>query len=156
MPNYDLPGILDRFAVAVPESGCWLWVGSLNSSDGYGKVEYGGRAPRRKKELAHRFVYKLAFGPIPPGMVVCHKCDVTCCVNPNHLFVGTVGDNNRDRNRKGRTARGNRNGRAKLTPDLVRQIRASRLSGRLLGWIVGISGDSISAARRGENWGHVA
>ena len=72
-----------------PNTGCWLWLGFI-SPDGYGT------------RLAHRRAWELARGPIPDGMLVCHRCDVRHCVNPDHLFLGTHLDNMRDMIRKGR------------------------------------------------------
>jgi hypothetical protein len=66
-----------------PESGCWLWTAAL-LKDGY-----GGFKVERKMLRAHRFAWERKHGPIPKGMVVCHKCDVPGCVNPDHLFLGT-------------------------------------------------------------------
>lgn len=63
----------------VPFSGCFIWMGPTNV-DGYGKT--CGR-------LAHRVAWEKAYGPIPKGLYVLHNCDVPCCVNTKHMFLGT-------------------------------------------------------------------
>ena len=79
-------------------TGCVKWLGSQDK-DGYGWIRCQGH---RK---AHRAAYSLFVGPIPPGLLVCHKCDNTSCVNPKHLFLGTVSDNLQDAISKGRIPR---------------------------------------------------
>jgi hypothetical protein len=88
--------IRDR-VVEVTESGCWIWMQTLNRG-GYGMVLKRGMGQR----TAHRLSYATFVGPIPEGMYICHRCDVRCCVNPDHLFVGTHTDNVRDAVRKKR------------------------------------------------------
>jgi hypothetical protein len=76
--------------------------------------------------LAHRVAYELANGPIPEGLNVLHNCpggDNPACVNPEHLFLGTLGDNNTDRDTKGRSAKGTDLPNAKLNETRVRAIR---------------------------------
>lgn len=79
-----------------PNSGCWLWTSSFHQ-DGYGIMRDNGRM-----RLAHRISWELHNGAIPHGMCVCHKCDVRCCVNPDHMFLGSLRDNAIDMARKGR------------------------------------------------------
>jgi hypothetical protein len=79
-----------------PADECWMWTGP-RWWDGYGRA--GNRG-------AHRLSWIIAFGPIPDGLHVCHRCDAPLCVNPAHLFLGTNEDNRRDMLRKARHAHG--------------------------------------------------
>lgn len=93
--------IADRFEEKVepePNTGCFLWVGGQNGR-GYGAIGKGGRDGWM---LAHRVAWEIARGSIPVGMHVLHRCDVTWCVNPAHLFLGTAADNARDCSQKKR------------------------------------------------------
>ena len=123
------PPVEERFRARIDKtSTCWLWTGTINAR-GYGEMRWNG--PLR---LAHRISYELHNGPIEPGLLVCHSCDVRSCVNPAHMFVGTYRDNARDMVAKGRDYRphlhGERNGGAKLTNDQAAIIRRLRPRGR--------------------------
>lgn len=113
-----------KFGWAVTESGCWEWSGSRHPT-GYGFVGIG----RQKVDYAHRISWVLANGEIPDGMFVCHSCDNPPCLNPAHLFLGTVEDNNRDMFVKRRHAYGERNGHAMLSDSDVEKIRADLNAG---------------------------
>ena len=82
-----------RFANSyeIKEDGCWNWERSIRSKLPYGSIRLNG-----KHLVAHRYSWELSNGKIPYGIYVLHKCDNPSCVNPDHLFLGTQGDNNRD------------------------------------------------------------
>lgn len=87
----------ERFWSKVDKSGeCWLWIAS-RLSGGYGQFQMGGRP-----HAAHRAAWILANGPIPPGLHVLHSCDNPPCVRLDHLRLGTVADNMRDKALRGR------------------------------------------------------
>jgi len=110
-----------------PKEGCWLWKAGKDGK-GYGLIGNGSHYDFHKI-LAHRLSWMLYNGPIPDGLCVLHKCDNPICVNPNHLFLGTKGDNAKDRDEKGRVAHGEEHYKAKLTKKQVEQIRQLRLVG---------------------------
>jgi hypothetical protein len=85
------------WALVKKGDGCWLWQGAIS------ELGYGYRGGGRNFIQAHCYSWEQANGPIPPGMFVCHDCDNPPCVRPDHLFLGTSADNNRDRHAKGRT-----------------------------------------------------
>ena len=96
---------LEQFWAHVRKSdGCWLWTGYVDHR-GYGRLTWRGQNYR----LAHRVSYELAHAD-PAGLCVCHRCDNPLCVRPEHLFLGTRADNNRDMVAKGRQAAGERSG----------------------------------------------
>lgn len=106
-----------------PNSGCWLFAGQWNAK-GYGRVDVGhGRGDKRKR-FAHRISYELFNGSLGTNLQVCHTCDVPCCVNPSHLFLGTNSDNQID------SALKKRHGKQKLSPTDVAAIRARAIVGR--------------------------
>jgi hypothetical protein len=95
---------IEAYSMPVPFCGCWIWTGAAAR---YGSMKFGKRAGK-----AHRFSWEAYKGEIPAGLEVCHTCDVTLCVNPDHLFLGTHLENMHDRDRKGRGNQpsGKRNG----------------------------------------------
>jgi len=134
------------------ENGCWTWKG-YKRPNGYGEA-YFGRNPNRERVLAHRLAYEVMHGD-PGSLCVCHKCDTPSCVNPDHLFLGTKAENSADRNAKGRQARGERNGPAKLTETQVRAIRADARGCRKLAREFGVDAGTIMSIRRRKTWAHV-
>jgi hypothetical protein len=125
-----------------PNTGCWLWTGAIRSN-GYGTIHLPART------LAHRFSYEQFIGTIPEGAMVCHKCDVRCCVNPAHLLVGTAYDNAIDCLVKGR------NKATKLSEAQVKEIRESNQSIKELAAVHGVGETAIGHIRQGIAWRHV-
>lgn len=158
----DFMGMEDRFLSKVRIGGpdeCWEWTAAL-SPYGYGKYYVSGDAVRP----AHRVSYAMNIGAIPDGLCVCHKCDNRKCVNPRHLFLGTIGDNNRDTLSKGRwnaSARGSAgaaNCKAKLTDAEALLIAQRYNQGLPLKEIARLSGVSPAAVQRivyGKAWRHL-
>jgi hypothetical protein len=116
------PSLRDRFWSKVDQradSECWPWTAAVRKSDeGYGAFWLDGR-----HQPASRVAYLLSKGSIGEGLVVCHACDNPPCCNPDHLFLGTPLDNDRDKVRKHRQPFGEKNGFHKLTTSDVATIR---------------------------------
>lgn len=138
-----------RSVLPEPSCGCWLWVGAVGS-EGYGQIYYEGRLWR-----APRLSWVRARGKIPPGLQVCHKCDVRLCVNPAHLFLGTHAENMADAANKGRKPRGSGNHNAKVTEGAVLAIRASKESQTVLAKRYGVGVWTISQIRTRKTWKHI-
>ena len=142
--------------IASPNSnGCMLWTAATRR-DGYGLFGLDfGETP----VSAHRMSWMIANKrSVPPGMCVCHRCDVRLCVNPEHLFVGSLSDNNADCRRKGRNARGETVCTAKLTEGQVMEIRRLYRSGLRnvdLCRRYRISATNVSNIVRHKRWAHV-
>lgn len=161
---------LERDSLPEPNTGCWIWEGSVDGRTEnaagipYGRIFVGSRRGGfRGFRFAHRVSYETFVGPIPPGMNVCHHCDNPLCINPSHLFVGTDRDNARDREKKGRGVyvgvSGSRHHNSKLTEANVRDIRR-RLEGgasvRALSEEYGVNERNIRKIRGRSAWQHVA
>lgn len=150
---YVATGVADRLMARVQKraDGCWLWLGAVNGK-GYGTIFIGvGKSP----QYVHRVSWALENGRVPDGMCVCHRCDVPRCVNPAHLFLGTLADNNADMRAKGRaryvSLRGEASPTSKLSDDDRARIRAipASVSGELVAAEFGISRTTVSRLRRG-------
>lgn len=132
----------------VNENGCWLCTSHSLNSAGYPQVTIRG-----KSTSAHRYVYAAVHGDIEDDQVVRHTCDVKRCINPDHLVVGTHGDNVRDavdRNRR-RYVQGTANGRAKLTDEQVGYIKEHNTESIVgLAEMFGVSPQLVSNIQRGR------
>jgi hypothetical protein len=137
---------------------CWMWQagGLLENGYGYGKFNID-----KVIYNAHVVAWKITNGSIPDGLYVLHTCDKPGCCNPNHLFLGTQKDNWMDCYRKNRANHvfGSRCGSAKITEQDVVKIRVFYKTGNYsqnkLGEMFNLSGRSICAVVRKEQWKHV-
>jgi hypothetical protein len=90
-----------RFWSKVDQSSgdCWTWTAA--TYQGYGRFQVGG--PKGNRTVAaHRMAWELTHGPIPDKLHVLHHCDNPPCCRPEHLFLGTIRDNNADAQAKDR------------------------------------------------------
>jgi hypothetical protein len=110
-------------------SHCWHYDGVIHHG-GYGVV---WDTQKKQRVQAHRFFYEKLIGEIPNELFGLHKCDVKDCVNPKHLFVGTMKDNIQDAAKKGRLIdrRGENAPWAKLTQKQVNEIRERYISKKI-------------------------
>ena len=141
-------------AVVITASGCWEWPGYC-FDNGYGKigVDFENR-------YFHRAMWALHKGPIPEGMMVLHRCDNRPCGNPDHLFLGTNLENNRDALMKGRSSVGDRHA-TKLASMQVLEIRKMYKPGVLgfgqkaLAAQFGVSRRMVQAIVQNKVWNHI-
>lgn len=117
-----------------PVSGCWIWQRAMGAN-GYGLISQG-----RRSVPAHRYVYEREKGLIPGGLHLDHLCRNPSCVNPDHLEPVTAAENTR------------RGLNAKLSMELVREIRCSDLPGVELARRYGVTPATISHIRLGHTW----
>lgn len=135
--------LLARYTAPPNEGGCCYWTGPVDK-DGYGCIGIG----RYKYRISH-VVWQLANGPVPAGLFMLHKCDAPPCITLEHLFPGTPADNSKDMVLKGRSARGEKQHKAKLTAEDVLAIRA----GEKGPWP--ISAQHKSRVKHGHSWKHI-
>lgn len=147
---------------------CIIWTGA-KAGKGYGVRQVKGRM-----EYVHRLAIMEKLGPIPPGMVVAHKCDMPACYNPDHLFVCTQRENLADMKAKGRsatgskhgskthperTARGENVGSSKLTEQQIQAIRAMyvprKVSLTQVAKEFGIAFQTVSKIVNAKSWKHI-
>jgi len=160
----ELRGMIWEKSIPEPNTGCWLWLGKLNTR-GYGRLGvlpfpgYADRPPQR----AHRVSWEASNErAIPAGLWILHRCDQRSCVNPNHLYLGTLTENSEDATKRDRwhrwngTRAGARNPRARLTSEQVASIRelcrAPNFNGSQTARQYGVSASVIYSIKNGRSW----
>lgn len=141
-----------------PNTGCWIYGGKLHPTLGYGcgsvYTDDGYRLC-----LSHRVSYYLFKGPFDRSLQVCHTCDNRWCINPDHLFLGTIQDNLKDMILKKRHQHGKTHCHAKLNDQSVREIKAKYSQGGhtyySLAKEYGVDHSSIYAVVKNKLWKHV-
>lgn len=130
---------------------CWPWTGTMGPL-GYG--QWG-----RRRVLAHRAMWEYTNSQaLPSSVFVLHSCNNRACCNPKHLRPGTHQDNMADRQKSQRQARGTMLPFAKLTPDVVRNIRRLFHEGHSqadIGRIFGVSKTTVQHVVNERTWRHV-
>lgn len=129
-------------------SGCWKWLAYI-APDGYGKMMAFG------EQYAHRVSYILHKDIIPEGMDIMHSCDNPSCVNPSHLQIGTHKDNMADMVDKGRSAHSEQQRSAKLTKNMVIELRNGTKTIKDAINMFGVAEITAMQARRGITWKHL-
>ncbi len=114
---------------------------------------YGGITIKNKALLVHRVVAELKLGKPPTGKThVLHSCHNTCCFNPKHLRYGSREDNMADKLKDGTHNRGSRNGRSKLTPEQVLEIREDNRPLPEIAKQYGVATQTIDDIRHRRRW----
>lgn len=139
------------------DDGCWEWTGH-RTPKGYGDMGLGPQSAG--VGLVHRLSHELMKGPIPDDLCVLHSCDNPPCVRPEHLFLGTKADNNRDMDVKGRRrtkpCRGETNHNAVVSDAdaaTIREMYARRgLTQKQIGERFGITQSAVSLIVLGRRY----
>ena len=149
-PRISISEKIANKVAKIPETGCWIWLGSI-TKHGYGKMTLGAKTHIN----AHRASYELKHGPIPEGMLALHHCDIKCCVNPDHIFLGTQQANMNDKVCKNRQANGIKHGMSKLTEEQAKEAKFGNVKPVELAKKFNCSATTIRQIRSGLYWKHL-
>ena len=146
-PGLQIKDRLELHVERIPWSGCWVWTGAVDEW-GYGRINVSG-----KNRRAYQVSFETFLGE-RKGFCVLHKCDVYSCINPDHLYLGTLKDNAQDMVRRGRqnNIAGEYNGNAILTKQDVQEIFHSNEMNVVLARKYGVDRTTIYKIRKSVTW----
>lgn len=136
------------------DNGCFSVISHRLNKDGYCYFHHNKKFVR-----AHRLIYEECFGEIPKDLVVRHKCDNRCCINPEHLELGTQKDNALDAVKRGRTIVGEAHKNSVLTEEISRKIKAMLNAGMMplqISKELNVGLYSVRGIKRQRTWKHVS
>jgi hypothetical protein len=134
----------------IDNNGCWNCTSHHKSPKGYPISTIN-----LKNVRISRYMYESYRGTIPEGKIIMHLCDNSSCINPDHLKIGTHTENIKDRDNKGRTAKGESAGNAKLKKQNIIDIRTSNLTTKELSIKFNTSDSNIRSIKNRKAWKHV-
>jgi hypothetical protein len=135
----------------ISDNGCWICTSHKPNQKGYIDICRDGRRTK-----LHRYMLEKELGiVIDRHLVVMHQCDTPSCINPSHLLVGTVADNNSDKINKGRHSKGEELSISKLTEEDVKNIFSDDRSSRVIANDYGIEKTQVLRIKNGRSWRHV-
>uniref|UniRef100_A0AB74UGY9 HNH nuclease domain-containing protein n=1 Tax=Caulobacter phage BL57 TaxID=3348355 RepID=A0AB74UGY9_9VIRU len=100
----------------------------------------------------HNVLYQEAFGDLPPGVLVRHRCDNRMCINLDHMIQGTSKDNSGDMVVRGRQGfqYGEAHSHAKLSTVQVQEVRDAIGTQREIAERFSIHQSQVSRIRSGK------
>jgi hypothetical protein len=154
-PTRSYPPVAERLwkkVIVASEHECWPWTGPCSGSR-HGMLSLRGRTMQ-----AHRVAYEDRVGPIPEGLCVCHRCNNPRCCNPSHLYLATIAQNTRDAARDGLLQRGESRWNARMTREIVlnvRRLRETGLGPARIARLLGVSQRCVAGIIYDGSWAHV-
>ena len=158
----DIKRFWSKVAITAQEDKCWEWQASKTPKEGYGRFSIQLEVNKNINIPAHRyaFIYENKLEEVDDDLYALHRCDNTSCVNPKHIFLGTLKDNMQDKVNKGRhnASHGEKHFRAIFDKEKVIDVRKRKEQGETLKSIAeyyGCSQGAIFDIVHRINWAHI-